>query len=235
MERSRLLLITNRAAIHSFFLDICESQQRPFELDHRPLTVNAARGSVKQTVALATVAVVDTGSDPIAAVEVVRVLHTEAPALPIAALICCPSSFAIWQLQALAAAGVSSFLDLEVSVPELSSALDRIARGGIVLSLRLGAEHRAFFRATLLQYDSQENNPVTRLAKCDTDFRILQGVARGMTNREIANQLNLSPHTVHHRIERLRQELLVTNRTELAAWAGRHGLYQPSQPEESTI
>jgi len=35
----------------------------------------------------------------------------------------------------------------------------------------------------------------------------------------------LSRHTVHHHVERLCRELGTRNRTELAAWAGRNGLY----------
>ena len=53
-------------------------------------------------------------------------------------------------------------------------------------------------------------------------------VAQGLSDREIGARLHLSRHTVHHKIERLRGDLGLRNRTELAAWAGRQGLYPPS-------
>ncbi len=53
-------------------------------------------------------------------------------------------------------------------------------------------------------------------------------VAHGLSDREIGERLHLSRHTVHHWIERLRDELNLKNRVELAAWAGKHGLYPRS-------
>jgi DNA-binding NarL/FixJ family response regulator len=56
-------------------------------------------------------------------------------------------------------------------------------------------------------------------------LQLLELVAYGRSDREIGALLHLSPHTVKHRIERLRDALGARNRIELAAWAGRHGFY----------
>src|SRR5438552_856135 len=55
----------------------------------------------------------------------------------------------------------------------------------------------------------------------------LELVARGLSDREIGAVLHLSPHTIKHHVEHLRAEVGARNRTELAAWAGRHGFYRP--------
>jgi DNA-binding NarL/FixJ family response regulator len=59
----------------------------------------------------------------------------------------------------------------------------------------------------------------------DRDQTLIGLVSLGLSDQEIGRKLRLSPHTVHHRIERLRTELGVRNRIELAAWAGYQGVY----------
>jgi DNA-binding NarL/FixJ family response regulator len=62
--------------------------------------------------------------------------------------------------------------------------------------------------------------------------RIVELVAAGLPDREIARRLHLSPHTVSHHVGRLSEQVGARNRTALAAWAGAHGLYQPEQADE---
>ena len=51
-----------------------------------------------------------------------------------------------------------------------------------------------------------------------------------MSDREMAHQLHLSPHTIGHYVDRICGRVGVKNRVALAAWAGRHGYYHPQQP-----
>ncbi len=55
---------------------------------------------------------------------------------------------------------------------------------------------------------------------------LLELVARGFTDSEIGRTLHLSPHTVKHQLESRAPPSGARNRTELAAWAGRHGFYE---------
>lgn len=55
------------------------------------------------------------------------------------------------------------------------------------------------------------------------DLTILQLVSNGLSNREIAERVYLSAHTVKDRVERIMRYFGVTRRTELAAKAGRQG------------
>lgn len=56
------------------------------------------------------------------------------------------------------------------------------------------------------------------------DLTILQLVSRGLSNREIAERVYLSAHTVKDRVERIMRYFGVTRRAELAAKAARRGL-----------
>jgi DNA-binding NarL/FixJ family response regulator len=61
----------------------------------------------------------------------------------------------------------------------------------------------------------------------ERDVAILRLVARGRPDREIGKAVSLSEDTVGRHLQRLRRRFGVSTRDELAAIAGREGLYQP--------
>jgi len=58
----------------------------------------------------------------------------------------------------------------------------------------------------------------------DSDARLLRLLADGLCDGEIAERVCLSPHTVKHRLDRLRDRYGLRNRIALAAWAVRNGI-----------
>ena len=52
-----------------------------------------------------------------------------------------------------------------------------------------------------------------------TELRVVQLVAKGMANREIANQLNVSQRTIESHVSNMLNKTSLNNRTELARWA----------------
>jgi DNA-binding NarL/FixJ family response regulator len=54
------------------------------------------------------------------------------------------------------------------------------------------------------------------------ESEVLDGIARGFTNREIADQLHLSEKTVKHYVTLVLQKLRVRSRTEAALLAVTH-------------
>jgi DNA-binding NarL/FixJ family response regulator len=250
----RVLLVTDRPAVQAFFLslgkgDSANDQQfgydsRPFMISHFThsqipivvLTGNPPHPERFTTAATnAALAVVDVMPNPSAAIQVCQGLHARQPSLPIAALFCCPNSVATDHLQALVAAGVGSLLDLQGTTEDIARALSTMARGDLAIFLHMSGSSRAALKGVLAyQYsygardEATSEQPSTRssnlLSKIDN--RLIELVARGLSDREIGQNLHISPHTVKHHIERLRAEVGVKNRIELAAWAGQQGLYQ---------
>lgn len=53
---------------------------------------------------------------------------------------------------------------------------------------------------------------------------VLQLVARGLSNKEIGQELNISPHTVKSHLGNSMEKLGISGRVKAAAWAIRHGL-----------
>ena len=52
-----------------------------------------------------------------------------------------------------------------------------------------------------------------------TELRVVQFVARGMANREIAEELNVSQRTIESHVSNMLGKTGLHNRTELARWA----------------
>jgi DNA-binding NarL/FixJ family response regulator len=197
-----------------FFRAAAATAGTPFAVDPMEVSVAALE---QRAVHLreASAAVVDIGVEPVEGLELCRELHRRRPALPIAALFCCPNSVTPWNLRELLSEGTIGLFDLHASADEVVRLLDNLADGGSVLHLQLRRGQRALLGKLL----------TGREPKNDLDVRLLELVARGLPDRDIAARLYLSPHTVKHHIERLRDELGVRNRIELAAWAGRAGFY----------
>ena len=63
-----------------------------------------------------------------------------------------------------------------------------------------------------------------RVLLSDREQEIIACVARGLSDREIAEQLVLSPHTVHRHVANIRRKLGRTSRTAAVAEAARLGL-----------
>jgi len=62
------------------------------------------------------------------------------------------------------------------------------------------------------------------LALSELDLTIIELISRGLSNREIGDQICLSGHTVKDRVRKIMDRLNVRRRTELVAEAGRRGL-----------
>lgn len=145
MHELRILLATDRPAIHAFFLSLRQATAHPLALDRIPLAVQAPADC---PVSAATVAAVDVAPDPVTALRLCRRLQTLRPGLPILGLLCCPHAATPWQVQALLAAGVGGLLDLHASASEALRVLHRIARGEFILRARLAGDDRGGGRAS---------------------------------------------------------------------------------------
>ena len=72
--------------------------------------------------------------------------------------------------------------------------------------------------------------PVARngwAALTDTELAVVGLVVQGMTNREVAERLFVSPHTVSTHLRHVFEKLKLNSRVELASVAARHGVPSP--------
>jgi DNA-binding NarL/FixJ family response regulator len=188
--------------------------ETPIEITLLPLDAHVAEVAT-EVVARADVAVVDGSIDRTEAIGVCKALRDTRPALPIAAVFCCPHSATAADLRGLLAAGVEGLLDLQLSPVDTLRVLRGVARGQGAFHLQMAAGS-----STPLVELLASQNGADELS--DHDLGLLRLVAAGLTDHEIGRQLYLSHHTVKHRIDRLRQRVHARNRIQLAAWAGSH-------------
>lgn len=210
-DEFRVLLATGRPAIYEFFANL---GRRGISVTRMPVSATALDAH-SEDVETAAAAAVDVGSDPAGAIELCDALRRRRPELPLSALICCAHSTTPWMLRALLRMGVASILDLQTPGDEALRALHSIARGGAILHLPSWGHRRGL--EEVLAGGADVRNRM--------QFALLELVAHGLPDHEIARRLHLSPHTVKHQIEGLRDVVGARNRIELAAWAGRNGFY----------
>jgi two-component system response regulator DesR len=105
--------------------------------------------------------------------------------------------------QAARAAGASGFVSKDSPADDVAKAVLAVGRGQTVFAAR-------------------REQPVTGLS--DREREVLALLASGRTNKEIADQLFLSPHTVKEHTSAVYRKLRVRNRAEAVRRAERLGL-----------
>jgi two-component system nitrate/nitrite response regulator NarL len=108
-------------------------------------------------------------------------------------------------------AGAHGYALKGISAAELRSVIRRVANGETFITPALAAEMIFEFSRP------QRKDPVSELTA--REGAVLDGIARGFTNREIAEQLHLSEKTVKHYVTLVLQKLQVRSRTEAALLA----------------
>jgi two-component system, NarL family, response regulator LiaR len=118
-------------------------------------------------------------------------------------------------------AGAAGYLLKDVSKDELVDAIRQVATGG------------AFIESQMLKGMLSEMKPGSAGAQTGVgknltkrEREILALVAEGMSNREIADKLVLSPETVKSHVAAILEKLNVSDRTQAAIFAVRNGLVE---------
>jgi DNA-binding NarL/FixJ family response regulator len=147
--------------------------------------------------------------DAVAVLEAVRRVRPSARVLVLADL-----ADAVSVTTALAA-GCDGFVTRDRGIDELVHAVAAVAKGEPVLSPAatavLARGHRPHDRV---------EGPVLSVR----ELEIVAGLARGLTNRAIAEELFLSVHTVRNHIQRICRRLGASTRLEVVVIAAREGL-----------
>jgi len=118
------------------------------------------------------------------------------------------------------AAGAAGYLTKRASGEELRQAVLTVHGGGSVIAPALaGHLLKAYSRA------SSQETPEVRSKLTATEHEVLRLVAQGLTDRQIAERLFVSPRTVQNHLGRIREKVDLRRRSELARWAVLHAVY----------
>ena len=112
-------------------------------------------------------------------------------------------------------AGALGYLLKDVSTDELAQAI-RLAHAG---KLTLAPEAAEDLMQAKVYSEEQDSNLLT-----DRQIEVLVLLSRGLTNPEIAQQLNVSKHTARHHVSEILGKLNAANRAEAVAIAIQRGI-----------
>ena len=114
------------------------------------------------------------------------------------------------------AAGAKGYLVKDVEIAELKRTIRLVYRGNSVIDPKLTA-HAV---ASLIGAATPREAVASRAATLsETDVAIVRYVSEGLTNKEIAVRVHLSPHTVKDRLDRIRETLGARSRAQIVAKA----------------
>jgi DNA-binding CsgD family transcriptional regulator len=108
------------------------------------------------------------------------------------------------------------------------------ARAALASFERMGAAHDADEAANLLRQLGVAPHPGPRLQTPLTqrEAEVLSLLAQGLSNREIADRLVISPKTAEHHVSQILSKIGARSRAEAAAFAASHNLGEVSEPSE---
>ena len=161
------------------------------------------------------VALVDLGMPGLSGIDALTVIRERAPDVAVVMLTIHDDIEYIWQAIKSGAAG---YLLKDVADSDLIEAVVRAAAGATTLAPELAMKLVGRMRETRDNSDPEAESLTTR------EMDVLQLVARGDSNRQIAAALNLSPRTVEVHLTHLYRKLGADSRTKAAAIAFRRGL-----------
>lgn len=126
-------------------------------------------------------------------------------------------SYDLDQILPLLRAGATGCISRDEPVAELARAIIAVGRGEITLPQSIAG----LALATLARGESAVGDLIEPLSEREAE--VLQLLAQGMTNKDIAQTLILSVRTVEAHLRNIFGKLGVRSRTEAALWATKNG------------
>lgn len=155
---------------------------------------------------------------PVIQADLVDQLHNAAPNYGLLFLV---ESYDLAEIVDLLRAGATGFISRDSSVGDLSRAIIAAGRGEIVLPPELATQALV----ALARGEREPGEPGVSLTEREQE--VLNLLAKGLTNKDIAQSLILSVRTVEAHLRNIYGKLDVVSRTEAALWAVNHGYGSP--------
>lgn len=114
------------------------------------------------------------------------------------------------------AAGAAGYVLKDASITELRGAVSQVMAGQSVMPLNL-------INAALRQSEREVRPADVLNTLTPREREVLVQIAEGLTNKEIARQLSVSPATIKAHVERIIAKLGVSDRTQAAVLVARAG------------
>jgi two-component system NarL family response regulator len=114
-------------------------------------------------------------------------------------------------------AGATGYLLKEISIEEVADAVRSVMQGQTLISPSMASKLIQEFGNLARRADARRAMPAPRLT--DRELEVLKLVARGLTNRDIAEQLYISENTVKNHVRNILEKLHLHSRMEAVIYA----------------
>jgi two-component system NarL family response regulator len=128
-------------------------------------------------------------------------------------------------------AGANGYLLKEISVEEVADAIRAVAQGRSLISPFMASKLLNEFNSLARRAEERDEYLAPRLTARELD--VLRLVARGMSNREIADTLFISENTVKNHVRNILEKLHLHTRMEAVLYAMDKRLFEVRGVEES--
>lgn len=126
-------------------------------------------------------------------------------------------------------AGANGYLLKEISVEEVAEAIRAVVQGQSLISPSMASKLLNEFNSLAKKAAQREQFPAPVLTT--RELEVLKLVARGMSNREVADQLFISENTVKNHVRNILEKLHLHSRMEAVMYAVRQRLLDPHQAD----
>ena len=144
--------------------------------------------------------------------EIIHALHAYWPTCPLVVVSAAPS---FEQLSALLITGARGYLRWPLPTPDLLAALQLAAGGGLALCPNTAPLLMRLLLPTITRQ-------ATTLAFSPREIAVSERISTGLSNKTIAQELNIATKTVEWYVARLLQKTNMRSRVELAVWWSRN-------------
>lgn len=185
---------------------------------------NDGRAAIEQAVKLhPDLILMDVNMPACNGVEATRAIHER---MPDARVLMLTMSDDHANLLSAVKAGAKGYVLKTADVDELVGAIERVMKGQAVIPRDMASRFLDEFAAMAKNRVSQMPGASTGFTRREED--ILCQLVNGASNKEISKILDLSEHRVKIHLKNILQKLRVSNRTQAAIYAQRHGLVTAS-------
>jgi DNA-binding NarL/FixJ family response regulator len=119
-------------------------------------------------------------------------------------------------------AGANGYLLKEISVEEVAEAIRAVVQGQSLISPSMASKLLNEFTTLAKKAEERQQYPAPALTS--RELEVLKLVAKGMSNREIADELYISDNTVKNHIRNILEKLHLHSRMEAVIYAVRERL-----------
>ncbi|TML38658.1 MAG: response regulator transcription factor [Actinobacteria bacterium] len=124
-------------------------------------------------------------------------------------------------------AGANGYLLKEISVEEVAEAIRAVVQGQSLISPSMASKLLTEFNTLVKKAEEKQQFPAPALTS--RELEVLRLVAKGMSNREIADQLYISENTVKNHVRNILEKLHLHSRMQAVMYAVREQLIDPDE------